>query len=85
MSGQEEPCVERSQHEHPVTFKTKPNMQLTVTQSGALYLAHHRNSRRRSAPLPHLRVAGRKRSPDLLGRTLVDASFVRRLHLDNGR
>jgi hypothetical protein len=78
MSGQEEPRVERSQHERPVTFKTKPNMQLTLTQSGALYLAQHRNSKRRSAPFRHLRTAGRKQSPDLRRQTLVDASFVLR-------
>jgi hypothetical protein len=32
-----------------------------------------------------LRAAGRKQFPDLRRQTLVDASFVRRFHQDNGR
>src|SRR5260370_15870727 len=66
-------------------IKTKPNMQLTLTQSGALYLAQHKISKRRSALFRQLRAAGRKQSPDLRQQTLVDASFVRRFHRDNGR
>ncbi len=57
-------------------------MHLTLTQSGALYLAHHKISKRRSALF---RAAGRKHSPDLRRQTLVDASFVGRFHRDNGR
>ncbi len=60
-------------------------MQLTLTQSGALYLAHHKISKRRSALFRHLRAAGGKQFPDLRRQTLADTSFVRRLHQDNGR
>ncbi len=60
-------------------------MQLTLTQSGALYLAHHKISKHRSTLFRHLRAAGRKQSPDLRRQTLVDASFVGRFHRDNGR
>ena len=60
-------------------------MELTLAQSGALYLAHHKISKRRSALFRHLRTAGRKQSPDLRRQTFVDASCVRRLHRDNGR
>jgi hypothetical protein len=60
-------------------------MELTLTQSGALYLAHHKISKRRSALFRHLRAAGRQQSPDLRRQTLVDASLVRRFHRDDGR
>jgi hypothetical protein len=60
-------------------------MQLTLTQSGALYLAQHKISKRSSALFRHLRDAGKKRFPDLRRQTLVDASLIRRLHQDNGR
>jgi hypothetical protein len=60
-------------------------MQPTLAQSGALYLAHHKISKPRSALFRHLRAEGRKQFPDLRRQTLVDASLVRRLHRDNGR
>jgi len=37
-------------------------MQLTLTQNGGLYLAHHKISKRRRALFRHLRTAGRKQS-----------------------
>ncbi|PYI87969.1 MAG: hypothetical protein DMF03_12215 [Verrucomicrobia bacterium] len=60
-------------------------MQLTLTQSGALYLAQHKISKRRSALFGHLRTVDWKQSPDLPRRTLVDASFGRRFHRENDR
>jgi len=60
-------------------------MHLTITQNSALYLAQHKISERRSALFRHLGTVGRKQSPDLRRQTLVDASFVRRFHRDNGR
>ena len=60
-------------------------MELTLTQSGALYLAQHKISERRSSLFRHLRAAARKWSPDLRRQTLVDAFVVQRFHRDNGR
>jgi hypothetical protein len=60
-------------------------MHLTITQNSALYLVHHKISKRRSALFRHLRAAGRKQSPDLRRQTLVGASFVRRFHRDDAR
>jgi hypothetical protein len=60
-------------------------MHLTITQNSALYLAHHKISKRRSALFRHLRAAGRKQSADFGRQTLVDASFGRRFHQNNGR
>jgi hypothetical protein len=60
-------------------------MELTLTQSGALYLAQHKIPKHRSAPFRHLCAAGRKQSPDLRRQALVGASLIRRLHPDNGR
>jgi hypothetical protein len=60
-------------------------MHLTITQNSALYFAQHKISKRRSALFQHLRAAGRKQFPDLRRQTLVDTSFVRRLHQGNGR
>jgi hypothetical protein len=60
-------------------------MHLTITQNSALYLAQHKISKHRSALFRHLRAASRKQSPDLRRQTLVDASFMRRFHQNNGR
>ena len=60
-------------------------MELTLTQSGALYLANHKISKRRSALFRHLPAANLKQSPDLRRQTLVDASLIRRFYRDNGR
>jgi len=59
-------------------IQTKPNMQLTLTESGALYLAQHKIAKHRGALFRHRRVAVRKQSPDLRRQTLVDASFMLR-------
>jgi hypothetical protein len=53
-------------------------MELTLTQSGALYLAQHKISKRRSPLFRHLRAADGKESPDLRRQTVVDDSFVER-------
>jgi len=59
-------------------------MQPTITQNSALYFVQHKISKRRSTPFRHLRAAGRNHYPDLGRPTFVDASFVRRLHRDDG-
>jgi len=60
-------------------------MHPTLTQSGALYLAQHKISKRRSAFFRQVRAATRNQLPEIRRQTLVDASVVRRLHRDNGR
>jgi len=60
-------------------------MQPTVTQNSALYLAHQKISKRRSALFRHARVTAKKQSPELKRQTLLGASFVRRFNRDNGR
>jgi hypothetical protein len=40
-------------------------MQATLTQSGALYLAHHKSAKRPSAFFPCLNATPRKRAPDI--------------------
>jgi len=63
---------------------TIPNTTLTITQNSALYLVHHKISKRRSALFRHLRAASRKQLPDLRRQAPVDASFVGRFHRDTG-
>jgi hypothetical protein len=60
-------------------------MELTITQSSALYLAQHRISNRRSQFFRRLRIAGRDRSLDRSRRTFRRAPFAPRFHGDNGR
>ncbi len=60
-------------------------MHQTLTQSGALYLAQYKISKRRSAFFRQMRAARRNQSPDLRRQTLVDASFAGQFHQDNGR
>lgn len=58
---------------------------LTLSQSGALYLAQHQPAQSR---LAFFRRAGellRLKAPDLLRRTFADARVSRRFHPDNGR
>jgi hypothetical protein len=59
-------------------IKMKPNKKSTLAESGALYLAHHKILQPRSALFQQLRIAARKQ-------TLIDASYIRRLHRDKGR
>jgi hypothetical protein len=61
-------------------------MELTITQKSALYLAHHKVSKRRAAFFRKLRTAASKQRPDVRRRTISGGSFIgKRLHRDNGR
>jgi hypothetical protein len=62
-----------------------PHMELTLTQNGALYLAHNRTSNRRSALFRRLEAKARIQLPDVRRRTFADAHVSRRFHPDNGR
>ena len=58
-------------------------MDLTLSQSGALYLAHRRNTQRRSEAFRKFDAAARIRSTEVRRRTSSHVSD--RFHPDNGR
>jgi hypothetical protein len=58
-------------------------MELTITETGALYLAHHKNSKSLALPSQRMKAAEDPPIPPLAG-TLLRV-FVPRYHPDNGR
>jgi hypothetical protein len=58
-------------------------MEPTLTQNGALYLAHHKLAKRRIAFLRHFNAAARKRNPDKV--RLGKSSRLPVFNPDNGR
>jgi hypothetical protein len=69
-----------------IIVRPKINIEPTLTQNGALYLAQHRIFERRSAFFRKMRSAGSKRAPDIRRRlTLGELIIGQRLHQDNGR
>jgi hypothetical protein len=61
-------------------------MEPTITQNGALYLAHQKVSKRRAALFRRLRVVASKHGPDVRRQlTSRDEFIVRLSHQDNGR
>jgi hypothetical protein len=61
-------------------------MEPTITQNSALYLAHHKVSKRRATLFHRLRTAASKRGPGAQRQLTSTALFiVRRLHQENGR
>ena len=59
----------------------------TITQNCALYLAHHKVSKRRATLFRGLRTAASKQGPDAQQRQLTSTALfiARRVHQDNGR
>ncbi|MFN2541257.1 MAG: hypothetical protein ABR514_03690 [Chthoniobacterales bacterium] len=58
---------------------------LTLSQSGALYLTHHKEAKRRWAFFRRSAAAARIQPPDARRRTFADAHVSRRFHADNAR
>jgi len=58
-------------------------MELTLSQSGALYLAHRRNTQRRSEAFRNFAAAAKIRPNEVRRRTSSHVSP--RFHPDNGR
>jgi hypothetical protein len=58
-------------------------MEPTLTQNGALYLAHRRNTQRRSEAFRNFAAAARIRPNDVRRRNFSPGSH--RFHPDNGR
>src|ERR1700686_2441416 len=65
--------------------KSDMALTLTLSQSGALYLAHHRTPQRRSALFRRFTAPARIQPPDIRRRTFADAHVSRRFHPGNGR
>jgi hypothetical protein len=63
----------------------KSDMELTLSQSGALYFASHGTAKRRSALFRRFAAASRIQPPDIHRRTFAVAHASRRFHSDNGR
>jgi hypothetical protein len=61
----------------------KSNMEPTLTQSGALYLAQHKIAKRRRAFFRRSRAAGGKRIADIV--TFGELASLPVVHRDNGR
>jgi hypothetical protein len=59
-------------------------MEQTITQNSALYLAHHKVSKRRATVFRRLRTAASKQGPDAQ-RQLTSRDLFSVLHRDNGR
>jgi hypothetical protein len=59
-------------------------MEPTITQNSALYLAHHKVSKRRAALFRRLGTAASKQGPDVR-RQLTSRDLFIVLHRDNGR
>jgi hypothetical protein len=60
-------------------------MELTLTQSSALYLAQHKILKRRTAFFRRWRAGSKNQAHDLQRQALCSASVVSRFHQDNGR
>jgi hypothetical protein len=58
-------------------------MEPTLTQNGALYLAHHKSAKRRIAFFRQFNAAARKRNPDKV--RLGESSRLPTFNPDNGR
>jgi hypothetical protein len=59
-------------------------MEQTITQNSALYLAHHKVSKRRATLFRRVRTAASKQGPDAQ-RQLTFRDLFSVLHRDNGR
>jgi len=59
-------------------------MELTLTQSSALYLAQHKISKRRTALFRRWRAVRKNQVPDLRRQTFYNRPQVPRFHQDNG-
>jgi hypothetical protein len=65
--------------------ETHMELTRTLSQSGALYFAHHTTTERRAALFRRFAAAARLQPPDMLRRTFADSHVSRRFHPDNGR
>ena len=80
------PRTESDRRIQKIKLQKENNMEPTITQNSALYLAHRKVSKRRATLFRGLRTAAGKQRPDAQ-RQLAYTSFsiARRLHQDNGR
>ena len=80
------PRTESDRRIQKIKLQKENNMEPTITQNSALYLAHRKVSKRRATRFRGLRAASSKQGPDAQRQLTCTALFIaRRLHQDNGR